>query len=792
MRYAMALAAAVWIAAAASGAEPVSVSNREPQALEVGYLPADGATPAANPPAMAWLPEPNAIAYFVELSQDPAFPPGATLRIARTPYCLYTHTEPLAPGRWHWRYGFWTREGQRSGRSVTRSFVVTPQAAVFPRPSMEFVRSKLLAEHPRLFMRPEQVESLRRAAQGDLHDRWLKLKARADRYLTKELTPEPPPWTDGKWNAPEWRANYAAVVSACDAAETMAFAYLISGDERYARRTREWLLHIASWDPAGSTSIKVNDEAGMPILHVTSRAYDWIYDALSDDDRRIMREMIRARGEEAYRRLHGRPYEQRAYDSHAGRMWHFLGEAAIAYHGEVPEADRWLEYATTIFWGWYPIWADADGGWAEGMAYWTSYINRVTWWLDALKATTGVDGTRKPFFSKVGDFPLYFAAPHAPISGFGDMAERAAPSSAGRVANYFADAVGNPHWKWLAEEWGAAAHEDSPIGFLRAARSPVAAQAPDDLPGAKLFRGTGLVAMHSDLAHPADDVQLMFRSSPFGNISHSHADQNAIVLGAYGEPLLVNTGIRPWYGSPFCKEYYWATLSHNCVLVNGEGQPRTAEARGRVTAFAQDGRFIYAAGDASAAYPNARAVTRRIMFVRPDTFVLHDRVAGGEPAAAQWLAHGRAPFAVLADANQVTLEHGKAKMRITFVAPQGMRFAQTDRYPLQPESGKTVPEWHLTAETAEPARMVDIVTVIEVARADGDWPITRLERTPGDPCSVRIMRGKEAITVSFADTGGAVRIGGRSLTADAAAEIRTPDGRPIAQFAADRQAAAVE
>jgi hypothetical protein len=294
--------------------------------------------------------------------------------------------------------------------------------------------------------------------------------------------------------------------------------------------------------------------------------------------------------------------------------------------------------------------------------------------------------------------------------------------------------------------------------------------------------------MHSDLAHPANDVQLMFRSSPFGNISHSHADQNAIVLGAYREPLLVNTGIRPWYGSPFCKEYYWATLSHNCVLVNGERQPRTAEARGQVTAFAHDQRFTYAAGDASAAYPDAREVTRRIMFVQPDVFALHDRVVAGEPVAVQWLAHGRAPFTVLEDANQVTLEHAKAKMRITFVAPQRMRFAQTDRYPLEPESGKTMPEWHLTANTAEPAQAVDILTVIEVARADGGWPLTRLEPTPDAACSVRMMRGDETITVAFADAAGAVRIDSRSLTADAAAQIRSPDGRVIAQFAVERQA----
>src|SRR5512144_2550643 len=56
---------------------------------------------------------------------------------------------------------------------------------------------------------------------------------------------------------------------------TLAFCYFLSGDERYGEGACKWLLHFASWNPAGTTSMDVNDEAGMPILHITSRAYDW-------------------------------------------------------------------------------------------------------------------------------------------------------------------------------------------------------------------------------------------------------------------------------------------------------------------------------------------------------------------------------------------------------------------------------------------------------------------------------------------------------------------------------------
>ena len=136
----------------------------------------------------------------------------------------------------------------------------------------------------------------------------------------------------------------------------------------------------------------VNDEAGMPILHITSRAYDWIYDALSEADRETLRQMIRARGEEAFRWLMTNLLNRRLINSHGGRMWHFLGEAAIAYYGEVPEAKKWLDYAITINWGWYPSYGDEDGGWAQGILYWASYVNRSTWWFDALSAALKCGG----------------------------------------------------------------------------------------------------------------------------------------------------------------------------------------------------------------------------------------------------------------------------------------------------------------------------------------------------------------------------------------------------------------
>jgi hypothetical protein len=743
-------------------AAPPAVSNRAPQENEIGYLPRDGSTAGTNPPALAWLPEPGAEAYAVQLARDSGFSRGL-VTVPQTPYVLYTHTATLAPGAWWWRYACLDSTGERSAWSQIRTFTIASDAQPFPKPTEEFIQQKLPGRHPRLMLRPEELPVLRDARLHAQKERWGDLVRAADEYLKLPLIPEPPPWTDGKWTAEEWRRNYRQAIKASETAETLAFCYLLTGDSRYGEGARKWLLQIASWKPLGTTSMRVNDEAGMPILYLTSRAYDWAYDALSEADRAKLREMVRARGEEAYNLLHRIPHEQKAYHSHAGRMWHFLGEAAIAYYGEVPEAKKWLDYALTIFWAWYPAYGDEDGGWAQGYAYWGSYVNRSTWWMDALHAALGIDGTKKPFYRHVGDFPLYVAPPGGALVGFGDYAEaRPTPDKAAVVA-YFARMRGVPEWQWYAEAWGQRDSAQGPIGFLRNARPnpPVPkAKPPAGWPYAKWFRGAGWVSLHSNLLDGRQDVQVMMRSAPLGNISHSHADQNAIVLGAYGSPLLVNTGLRPWYGSPFCKEWYWTTKAHNGLEIDGKGQPKTAEATGKVIVFRPGQKYDYVVGDASPSYGDTvNRYRRHLVFLKPDVLVVLDEVQANKPVPLKFWLHGRAPFTINQNSAKVMLTYENAALTGFLFAPGGVRIEQTDKYTIPPEMGEPEPEWHVWAETSQKHASTRVLGVFGITKAGENADLGNVEETSaGNNVAVRFRRGGKAVVVTFDTSAPAVTV----------------------------------
>jgi len=78
--------------------------------------------------------------------------------------------------------------------------------------------------------------------------------------------------------------------------------------------------------------------------------------------------------------------------------------------------------------------------------------------------------------------------------------------------------------------------------------------------------------MHTNMHKPDEHIQLMIKSSPFGSISHSHGDQNAFVMSAFGEDLAIQSGYYVAFNSSMHKNWRRQTVSKNALLINGAGQ----------------------------------------------------------------------------------------------------------------------------------------------------------------------------------------------------------------------------
>ena len=150
-------------------------------------------------------------------------------------------------------------------------------------------------------------------------------------------------------------------------------------------------------------------------------------------------------------------------------------------------------------------------------------MSKAVWWLQFAQSALGIDGLKKPFFSQVGDFPLYVAPPHSPNMGFGDLSHRPPPSSWGGFMEYFIRAKGSQpdgqraaYWRWWTEQWGMRG-ESGILGFLYHANlsSLPVAKAPTDLPQSKIFEGIGVASLHTTLLDSAT-THFLFKSSRSG------------------------------------------------------------------------------------------------------------------------------------------------------------------------------------------------------------------------------------------------------------------------------------
>lgn len=700
------------------------VANRPAQAREAGYRPADRESVELNPPSLTWVAENGAASYQVQWSKTPDFKTAYSATGLR--FNCYTHDKVLSPGAWYWRYSYTTAKGQVSDWSTVRQFEIPGGAVPFPLPS-EAERKRLMPSgHPRLFVRPETLPGLRAAAAGEYKEKFSVLRAQADKLVGARLVPEPrePGTATVKTDMTllrNWWKNREQTMQACTEAETVAFVYMLTGEQKYGKEARRRLMALAAWDPAAETNFRRNCEAAKPLLHRIARVYDWAYPMLSATDRKTVQAVVQRRIRDAWvsgEVGNGVGAINSPRNSHGNRTFHKIGESAIVFFGEIPEAGLWLDFALNKFYAVYPVWSDSDGGWHEGLNYWAGYMSKIVWWLHAMDVALKIDGFKKPFFSHVGDFGLYVAPPGSPNQGFGDLSHRP-PSGWGHFLDYFTRETANRapnsvYWQWWGEQWNMKSGGGI-LGFLYEATlpKPPAPRAPTDLPTSKLFRGTGIASMHTTLLDSADDVHFLFKCSPFGSMSHGFNPQNSFQLNAYGECLLPACVYRDWYGTGFHYKWVHETVSQNAVLVDRQGQIPHGPSPGRMVAEEHGEGWDYFCGDAAMAYGGRlKRSLRHVLFIKPDIIVLFDELEAPEPSTFQFMLHGFSEFRVDSDAQTLSLQQPKAGLLVRYMAEQPLKFKQWDGFNPAPLRGEFPNQWHVEASTVATERTAENITLL--------------------------------------------------------------------------------
>ncbi len=756
--------------------------DRPPADGQIGYHPEAESQSSTNPPYFSWVPVAGISKYTVQVSRDPKFPAAATTTVDDLDLTVYTPTEGLKPGKWTWRYGY-KAPGGGMVHSRPRAFSIPTDAVKFPRPTVDDFVAKVPATRPRIYFSPEKVAEVRADRDGLYKGLIRGIAGSADKRLGEALYPEPD-WLpqESQERGKAYLLSFQTMRPFTSGMETCALAYVCTGDRKYADEAKRRLLHFATWKADGPTSVFHNDEAAMDIAMRGPRTYDWIYDTLTPEERATCEDFLGRRLtqiNEMHRRM---PFESRPYGSHQGRMIGFMVEGMIVFGHELPQARAWVDYYTRLLWSVYPVWGSDDGGWHEGIGYWTAYMSMMTMVIEELDRL-GIPWKDKPYLQNTGYFGLYCAYPGRKLASFGDGQDGRVGGGQGNLLYALASIYDNPHFRWYAEHTGGG----SPGGVLafNLLRPDLKPKPPSDLPQARNFPHVGWVAMHSDMTNPANNILLLLHSSPYGATSHNHANQNAFVLEAFGEPLAISSGYYQRYGSPHHAQWTWETKAHSAILVDGKGQViRSFASRGKITEFENSEQFCYTTGDATEAYGGRlKQALRHVLFVRPDAtrggyFIILDDLQAAEPATFQWLLHALSEMQLEPDKLALTSAQGEARLRVQFLTPTKLQFSQTDKFDVQPD--KPVPnQWHFQAATTDPATAMRFVTVLMPYRngQKGTLPACRLLPATG---GVALQVGEDIIAWKDAEAK-TVTAGDFSSEAQVTAVTRS-GGQPRGMF----------
>jgi len=674
--------------------------------------PRDGARPVTNPPVLAWKPPQGGGPYDLVIARDPGL---AELALCAQGLAdpAYLPEKALPVGTYYWS---WSLAGEWA---PTFSFEITADAVTVEVPPASAWLASLSGEHPRLYVGARELAAFRASRHGARAELWRNLQPEAEALLQQPHEIAEPPYL------PDRRLDYEAFFRVwsvvlwdsrrfVEGAEVLALAYLASGEARYGRAAAQRMASISRWDPDGSSYLEHNDEAHMSVIWHGPHACDWAWDQFTDEERARVIAQFRRRGQITYEHMHSQgSYGITRFDSHAGREIVFLANIAFVFHEHIPEAAAWLDWLRPVLCGIWPIWAGDDGAWAEGPSYGLAYVTIMTMFATALKRGVGVDLYRRRFWANHARWRQWIWPPYAEWFGFGDHSERwraTWESNADLVELIGRESGAAEFADYVAAFRAEALTMDTPVerqGPVSSATryvvmgepAPTASAAAGREQLCRVFPAAGWAAIRSHRDDPSRDVALVFRSSPFGAISHSHANNNDFFLHVAGKIMAMPSGYYAGYGSAHHAHWVWHTKSHNCVTLSDAGQlMRSHDSRGSIDHAYEDERLVYFVGNADASYADRAARCRRhvIWLKGEQAFLLVDEFVAkpGVTSALQWNIHSWAPFQVDEAARSFALERAGSRLVGHLLYHNDAFFSLSEGWDPAPGTTRSRDQWH--------------------------------------------------------------------------------------------------
>jgi len=149
---------------ATAAEQKLRLDERPAEPGEWGYRPAEGVVSQVNPPSFSLRPQRD-LTWEIECAGDTEFR-NIEYRMSNLEFNVHCPPRTFKPGTYKWRYRGKDKSSRYTNWSRVRTFTIAKEAVSMPLPQREELMSRIPKSHPRLFMRPENLNQLRELARG--------------------------------------------------------------------------------------------------------------------------------------------------------------------------------------------------------------------------------------------------------------------------------------------------------------------------------------------------------------------------------------------------------------------------------------------------------------------------------------------------------------------------------------------------------------------------------------------------------------------------------------------------
>lgn len=671
--------------------------------------------------------------------------------------------------------------------------------------------AKIRTDHPRLFFNADTWPDVKQRALG-AERRWYEyIKDRVDR-LKSELGDKVEPRELGP------QAAWAA------------FIFRMTGDKQYLELAKKCLETSLDFYEACFEQRKSVNWYSTSRVHATL-AWDWLYNDLRDDARRscmsrlvrVIDKVVKARPSIYRENMSG--YTTGFYGVR-NCLW-FIGCTAYGTGIETELVNEWL------------VWGNDenrklleyrkkdrgdDGGGASSTlgyvfgAYPWSEQNFFYTWLSATGENIAPDWPGSAMLANYVIWNWIAADPEPLEFGYGDTPHTSNRLPISRLYTHMAN-VRHLHGEVAPQAAALARHVQQILPrqsysrtwfiypfLLSKMESSPEPFAPENLPNARHFDNMGQIFMRSGTAK--DDTYCLFSC---GGILTQHRHYDALNFVIYHRGFLAldsGTRYREFENGRHLANYFAQTVAHNCVVIHQPGEPparywggtvvgnhggQHKQLGSEVKAFETNRDYVYVAGDATKCYQHGgrnglpekcSLVTRQIVFLIPNHFVIFDRVVATDASYRKdWLIH-TAHEPTISD-RTIRADHREGRMLCKTLLPAdatlkpvggpGNEFRAAGKNwdivsgGLKPENLALMGQWRVEVTPGNPRKSNVFFHVIQV----GDRQLESMDKTSllneDDKCGIRLTAGDVTWEVTFNSTGelgGHIKRSGGSRSID--------------------------